>query len=201
MVTKNKEPSNSNKRVGSATAEEILGEISNPRMGSSSINSNGHRIVDGKVYIYQSSKSKNYVIDKKYGKLHSVSYVAKVLSQELAKKVEVYGGWFLISPSCVLGRIEEGIEEGLLDDLVLGGWAGHGKNSISFNQKIQNMMQVKEYMLLKGFQEASQLEIVHPTRNYDDMVEHNKRKQARRKKRRKLSFLNKLGKWLFELGK
>jgi hypothetical protein len=189
----------SGKRINAATAAEILGEISKTRMGSSEINSNGHRVVDGTIYIYQSSKSKNYVIDKKYGKLHAVSYVSRVLSQELAKFVS--NDWYLISPSCIIGRIEEGIDEGLLDDLVLGGWAGHGKNSISFNQKIQNMEQVREYMLLKGFRSSESLDNVNPTRDYKDMVENNRLIKSKRRSRRKLSFLNKIGKWLHRLGK
>ena len=193
--------SNSNKRAKPATAKEILGQLPKSRMGPPEIDSNGHRRVDGRTFVYQTSKSKNYVIDKKYGKLHSVAYISRVLSQELAMKVQVHDKWFLVTPSCILMRIREAIEEGLLDDLVLGGWAGVGKNSIAPNQQIQNMEQVKEYMLLKGFKEASKLKEVMPSRNYEDMVEHNKIRQSRKRKRRKLKWFNKLGKWLFEIGK
>ena len=193
---------NSNKRVTkSATTEDILGtnDISKSRMGPPEIDSNGHRTIEGKTYVYQASRNNCYVIDKKYGKLHSMTYIGHELSKKIA--LEVNGNYHLISASAVYNRTREAIEEGLLDDLVLGGWAGKGRFSICFNQQIQNMEQVEEYLLLKGFKLASELEDVLPTRTMKEMVQARKQKQAQKRSRRRLSILNKFGRWLYQLGK
>lgn len=192
----------SNKRVTkSATAEDILGtnNIPKSRMGSPEINSNGHRTIEGKTYVYQTSRNSCYVIDNKYGKLHSMTYIGHELSKKIA--LEINGNYHFISASTVYNRTKEAIEEGLLDDLVLGGWAGKGKFSISFNQQIQNMEQVEQYLLLKGFKLASKLENVLPVRTMGEILHAKKQRQAQRRKRRKLSILNKFGRWLYQLGK
>tara|TARA_B100000902_G_C27285353_1_gene904103 strand:- start:740 stop:1321 length:582 start_codon:yes stop_codon:yes gene_type:complete len=193
VATKNTDTTNPNSRIKPATAEEVLGKNTTARMGSPLIDENGHRKTpDGKIFINLSNRNKCHVIDNVYGKLESIQSISRKLAKEYAYRNGMK--WFLPTYQRIAQVIEVGRREGLLDQLFLAGFAGKGRNSICANQKIGSFNDCEVFIQLRGFKHINDLMLDNM-----EVVSGRSIKCSPKGKTRKLSILNKIGKWLWEL--
>tara|TARA_Y100000114_G_scaffold114042_1_gene108027 strand:+ start:1360 stop:1971 length:612 start_codon:yes stop_codon:yes gene_type:complete len=196
--------SNSNQNhVRQARPEEITNLARFPPMGSPQKNSEQ---TQREVPEVKGTSSLKYINHPKYGKLESFERV----NRELAKITAICskGHWYEPHPSTIGRSLNMAFNDYLIDIFYLNGKAGTGKNSIYNNQKCINREDALEWLLLSGsFRLRTELTVpVNPPRSIpkkgprsDKNIRRGQRDFIGR--RRYLSWYNRLGLWLYELGK